>query len=167
MRRCDTSAATFEDHDMFQRIGELLVRYGELSNEELSTILAEQRRDYRPFGRIAADMFDISESAIWNAWSEQYAEYCPRIQLDDQLQEPAVLNELTSDEAWEFYLLPLRCQDGDLILVTSEDHLPKALQFLDRRLSKAVLVWLAGNPDQLYAALRKAYPVDKYERAVG
>lgn len=152
---------------MFQRIGELLVRYGELSSEELSTILAEQRRDYRPFGRIAADMFDISESAIWNAWSEQYAEYCPRIQLDEQFQEPAVLDELTAEEAWEFHLLPLRCQDGDLILITSENHLPKALHFLDRRLDKAVLVWLADDPDQLRSALSKAYPLDHCQRAVG
>lgn len=143
---------------MFRRIGELLVHYGELSVEELNMILAEQRREYRPFGRIAAEMFQIHETAIWRAWAEQYSEYAPRVNLNEQFRDSAVLDELSSDEAWKYHLLPLRAHDGDLIMVTSKKHLPVALHFLDHHHDKAVIVWLTEDEDQLEAALAESYP---------
>ncbi len=143
---------------MFTKMGELLVRYGELSQEELEVILFEQRRKYRPFGRIAADMFGIHETAIWRAWSEQYAKYCPRVELDHQHQDLSVCSILSPDAAWQHRVLPLRFQDGDLILVTSEERLPVALNYVDTHIKHSNIMWLTGNV-HLETALMETYPV--------
>lgn len=142
---------------MFTRIGELLVRYGELSSEELSMILAEQRRSYRPFGRIASEMFDVHETAIWRAWSEQYAQYCPTIDLETEYRDPAVSDELNAEDAWEHRLLPLRKHDGELIMVTTIQKLALALHFIDKAFEHTVTVWLAEQ-NQLEATLEEVYP---------
>ena len=52
------------DPPMFKRIGELLVSYGELTTADLSMIHAEQKRYYRPFGTIAAEMFGVDAATI-------------------------------------------------------------------------------------------------------
>jgi len=121
-------------------------------------IVAEQRREYRPFGQIASDMFGVKEAMIWRVWAEQYAAFCPRIDLDGEKPDPDVFDELSAEEAQAFRVLPLRQQDGDLILVTCEDDLPAALYFLDRRMEKSVVVWLAENSEQLESGLRRTYP---------
>lgn len=148
---------------MFKRIGERLVRYGVLSDDELRMIVAEQRREYRPFGQIASEMFGVDEAMIWRAWAEQYATFCPRVNLDSEEPDPGVYAELNAEEAHAFRVLPLRQQDGDLILVTSEDDLPAALYFLDRRIDKSVVVWLAENRQQVVARIHRAYPEIQHE----
>lgn len=147
---------------MFKRIGELLVSYGELTTAELSMIRSEQKRYYRPFGKIAAKMFGVSENALWQAWAEQYAAYCPRINLNEiePLTHLGLLNELTPAQAHQYQLLPLRYHDGDLILATTIEHLPTALRFLDERPESktTTLVWLTDQPAELEQALKYAYP---------
>ncbi len=150
---------------MFKRIGELLVHYGELSNEELAMILTEQRRVYRPFGRIASEMFSIHETAIWRAWSEQYLEYAPEVDLDQQHRDSAVENEITPEDAHKYHLLPLRCHDGDLIMVTSRQYLPIALHYVDTLHASAILVWIASDAEQLERTLDEVYPISTIKTA--
>lgn len=141
---------------MLQRMGELLVEHGELEQDQLDVILSEQQRDYRPFGKIARDRFNVHETAIWRAWAAQYANFCPRVDLEKEWSDPRVAELLSPEEAWKFRILPLREQDGDLVLVTTEGALATALRFADERLGEAALVWLA--PAQaLRAALIERY----------
>lgn len=128
---------------MFRRMGELLVAYGELDEATLREILDEQRRHYRPFGRIAAEKFTIDEWAIWRAWAQQYAACCPSIDLSGQLFDPAVASLVTPDEIWTFRVLPLRYHDGDAVLVTARPFLARALAFIDIRLNDPAVLWLA------------------------
>lgn len=142
---------------MFQRMGELLVNYGELSPGQLQSILAEQSRDYRPFGRIAADLCDVEEAVIWRAWADQYARWCPRISLDREFRDPELISQIAAEDARRLRLLPLREQDGDLILITSEPHLADALKFVDMNLDRPAVLWLA-EVDALDRAVARQYP---------
>lgn len=148
---------------MFKRIGELLVSYGELTTADLSLINAEQKRYYRPFGKIAAEMFNVSENALWQAWAEQYAAYCPRINISEQapLTHLGLRKEITAAQAHHYHLLPLCYHDGDLILVTAIEYLADALRFLDERGREktSALVWLTEQSHELERALEQAYPV--------
>ncbi|MFG0330050.1 MAG: hypothetical protein ACF8PN_09150 [Phycisphaerales bacterium] len=141
---------------MFTRMGELLVEYGELTNDELSAILAEQKTSYRAFGHIAAERFDVSEEAIWRAWAEQYAQFCPWVDLGRERIDPLALERLSAEDARSRLLLPLRWQDGDLVLVTARDRLAESLQFVDRELDEDALLWLAEAND-LAAAIDWVY----------
>lgn len=137
---------------MLQRMGELLVEHGELEQDQLDSILSEQQRDYRPFGKIARERFDVHETAIWRAWAAQYANFCARVDLDREWSDVRVADLLSPEECWTFRLLPLRMQDGDIVLVTTEGALATALRFADERLGEAAIVWLA-EPKQVHAAL--------------
>ncbi len=150
---------------MFKRIGELLVSYGELTTAELSMIHAEQERYYRPFGRIAAEMFGVSEAALWQAWAEQYGAYCPTIDLAQEppLTHLGLLQELSPCEARQYNLLPIRYHDGDLILTTTIEYLAEALRFLDTRADEKnpALVWLTNSNVELRNAINQVYPISK------
>lgn len=132
---------------MFHRMGELLVEYGELSREALESILREQARWYRAFGRIAAERFGVSEEAIRRAWAEQYARYCPRVDLRHERLDPAVQTALAPEDCLRQRLLPLRRQDGDLVLVTDRASLAAALQFVDEQIDEPTMIWLAAPRD--------------------
>lgn len=143
---------------MFRRMGEILVGYGEISPEQLDTILKEQKKRYRPFGKIAAELYKIHETAIWRAWAEQYSHYCPRVNLKYEQFDPEVYKSLTPEDAWKHRLLPLREHDGDLILLTSEHWLPYALHFVDNNIHLPVIVWLVDDPRLLETILCETYP---------
>jgi len=143
---------------MFQRMGELLIQCGELTREQLDDVLAEQEHRYRPFGTIASELYGIHETAIWRAWSYQYARHCPRVHLADQHPDPAVRDVITPEQAWEYRLLPLRDQDGDLILLTTERRLAAVLHFADHHLDCPVMVWLVNDFHLLEDTLKQIYP---------
>ena len=145
---------------MFRRMGELLVEYGELSAADLEAILVEQKTKYRPFGQIAAQRCGVPTGAVWRAWAEQYARYCPRVHVTKEKRDPAVAGSLMPMQAWVFRLLPLRRHDGDLVLVTSPSRLPMALQFADESLPReSVVIWLCHESTQaLEDCIKAAYP---------
>jgi MSHA biogenesis protein MshE len=143
---------------MFGRIGELLVEYGELSQGDLEDILQEQKRVYRPFGRIAASRFGVSDQAIWRAWAQQYACYCPRIDVRRESADPDLIDRLTRDQAVALSLLPLREQDGDLIMVTVEPMLDHVLRFVDESPDFSAVIWLTDDLAGLNAKIESMYP---------
>lgn len=143
---------------MFKRIGELLVECGELKPDDLARILAAQQHAYQPFGRIAAQLFGVRESAIWSAWAQQYARFCPRIDLAGERSSREVLVNLTPASAWNCRLLPLRWHDGDLVMVTCPPRLARALQFVDARIEVPTVIWLTHSAHALEDALLAAYP---------
>lgn len=143
---------------MFKRIGELLVECGELKPGDLARILAAQQHAYQPFGRIASRLFGVRESAIWSAWAQQYARFCPRVELASEPRCSEALVNLTPDRAWNHRLLPLRWHDGDLIMVTCPPRLARALQFVDERIEVPTVIWLTDSAHSLEDALLAAYP---------
>ncbi|MFW5653648.1 MAG: hypothetical protein ACOC0P_06340 [Planctomycetota bacterium] len=144
---------------MFRRMGELLVEAGELSADELRDIIEEQQRVYRPFGRIAASRFQVTEAAIWRAWAAQYACYCPRVDINREERDVTVQPFLSASEAMQRLMLPLRYHDGDLVVVTADAALSAALQYVDRQTSgaDAVVLWLADDAHALVEAIGRAY----------
>jgi len=143
---------------VFKRIGELLVECGELKTDDLARILAAQQHAYQPFGRIASQLFRVKESAIWSAWAQQYARFCPRIELAGEPNSREVLANLTPTSAWNHRLLPLRWHDGDLVMVTCPPRLARALQFVDARIEVPTVIWLTDSAHALEDALLAAYP---------
>jgi len=141
---------------MFRRMGELLVECGELDAPTLEGILKEQRRHYRPFGRIAAEMFGVDEWAIWRAWAEQYSACCPTIDLKGQEFDARISSLVAPEEIWKFRSLPLRMHDGDVVMVTAKPYLARALAFVDIRLNEPTVLWLT-SVEQLEQAIITRY----------
>lgn len=144
---------------MTLRLGELMVRRGLLTEEQVGRILEEQRGDSRPFGEIAERMFGLSPRAVEGAWVEQYASFAPRIdpRLEAHLDKDA-LAMVHRRQAWQFGLLPIRRDGEGLLVCTTEEHLARAVRFVYRALGVPSYFALSAA-DALGEALVRHYPI--------
>lgn len=72
--------------------------------------------------------------------------------------DPDALGLLSRRQAWQFTLLPLRTESGELCLCTTAENLPRALRFVYRRLEMPAY-FLTADPDAMADALQKHYPM--------
>lgn len=144
------------------KIGELLVRQGVLTTDQVAEILAEQRLSHLPFGELAERIFGVDGRVIEDAWVKQYADFAGVTDLRKVKIEAAALRLLNRRQAWQFKMLPLHTdEDGDVRIATDAQHLVRAVNFASRVIDDPVLFVLAENV-QLREFLMKHYPVPKH-----
>ena len=140
------------------RIGELLVRQGILTEAQVDRVLAEQSRRTEPFGSICERLFGVAPEVIEDAWVEQYTELTGALIPDFESCDPAVMSVLTRRQAWQFRMMPLRWEDGALVLATTREHLQRALRFATNSISVPVF-FLIADSEALANALEQHYPM--------
>lgn len=147
------------------RLGELLVRSGVLTPPERDHILALQRSSGRPFGALAEEVFGVHPSAVEKAWSAQYAQLAPWVDPTRERTDLDALALVTRRQAWQFGLLPMRFEEGDLVICTTPENAPRALRFATRFL-ECVCCLVLSTPDDLAAALSEHYPMTGADRSL-
>lgn len=130
---------------MTVRLGDLLVERGVLSEAQRAEILQRQKTDPRPFGALAERLFGIGPDVIEQAWAEQFAGLTSSVDPRAEAVDPGVLGLIERRQAWQFRVLPLRYEDGDLVMCTTREHLVRALKFTGWRLSKPCHFVLADS----------------------
>lgn len=124
-----------EGESMSIRLGEVLVRRGLLSEEQVATILTEQQRWHRPFGVLAEEMFGLGVGDVEQAWAEQYAAITQRIDVRQEEPDPRALAMVDRRQAWQFRVMPVRFDGEDLVVATTNEQLARALRFVSRVLA--------------------------------
>lgn len=147
------------------RIGELLVEAGVLSHDQVEQVLEAQRREARPFGDLAERMFGIEPEAVEQAWVDQYLSFDTEIDLETQRIDTEVLRLLNRRQAWQFRLLPLRRESGELLMTTTARRLVRAANFSWRRFNDPVML-LISRRGQLEQFLQEHYPWPAMEDVV-
>lgn len=145
------------------RIGQLLVEQKVITEEQCRVILAEQGRTHRPFGEIAEELFEINARAVEQAWAEQYAQLARWIDPTIEHVDPAVLTLINRRQAWQFGVLPIGYERGELLVCTTRDRLVRALNFTTRSVPERTFLVLA-TPESLGQALMRYYPMDGMSR---
>lgn len=140
------------------RIGELLVRQGILTESEVERVLLEQSRRTEPFGAICERLFGVSPDVIEDAWVEQYTELTGTLQPDFDRCDPAVMDVVTRRQAWQFRIMPVRWDDGALVMATTREHLQRALRFATNAIPFPVY-FLITESATLAEALEAHYPM--------
>ena len=140
------------------RIGELLVRQGAMTEEQVDQVLVEQAKSTLPFGAICEQLFGVSPEIVESCWVEQYTALTGSLIPDFNNCDPTVLNTVTSRQAWQFRVVPLRWEDGALVLATTSDHLQRALRFATQVMPVPVFFVLT-NTAELGDALSRHYPI--------
>ena len=143
---------------MHLRLGDLLVRQGVLTEEQRDAVLAEQRLVGRPFGALAERMFGVNPADVERAWAAQYAQMAEHVDPRSSEIDPYALRLVERRQAWQFRVLPLRFSGEDLVICTTETHLPRAMRFTGWRIGHPVRFVLAP-PLQLGEALVAHYPI--------
>ena len=147
------------------RIGELLVRQGVLSEKQVQEVLKEQARRTEPFGAICERIFGVLPEVVEEAWVEQYTELTGDLVPDFESVDPSVLDIVTRRQAWQFRFVPIRWDDGALVLATTRDHLQKALRFATNSIPFPVY-FLVADPEALARGLERHYPMGDLGRRV-
>ena len=139
------------------RIGELLVRQGVLTEQQVQQVLDEQKRIGRPFGDLAERMFNVSPDAVEKAWVDQYVTYSTEVDLEKQKFDVRTLKTINRRQAWQFRMLPIRRENDEMVAATCQDHLRRAVNFAWRHLDEPIYFLIAGRP-QLEEFLMEHYP---------
>lgn len=140
------------------RFGDLLVESGVLRPEQRDEILEEQRLVHRPFGELAERMFGIDPDTIEQAWAEQYETLAGVVDPRERPIAIEAANAVTARQAWQFKVLPLRFEHGELMLATPRQNLPRALRFAATQLADACFLVVA-EPEPMAEVLQELYPM--------
>lgn len=143
---------------MTLRLGELMVARGLLTRGQVDLILREQQKRRRPFGVLAEEMFGVDPKDVEGAWVEQYATMTPRIDPRSEPISPEALLTVSARQAWQFRVLPIRYDGDELVVCTTAAHLPRAVNFVYRRL-KTPSYFVLAEPEELGEALVLLYPM--------
>lgn len=140
------------------RIGALLVDQGVLTQAQVDAALAAQRETSEPFGSVCERLFGIAPDVIEGAWARQYARLVDAIDAKLDVVDPAAEALVNRRQAWQFRLAPLRFEDGQVVVATATDYLPRAVRFATAQISMPVFFVLV-SPDRLAAHLAARYPI--------
>ena len=143
---------------MYLRIGDVMVKQGILTEPDRDAILERQHETALPFGLLAEQMFGVTRDGVELAWAEQYAGVAESVDPRTERVEPAVLRTITTRQAWQFGLLPMRYEGTQLVIVTTEHNLPRALRFTGWRFSHPCYLVIA-EATALSEALDLHYPM--------
>ena len=144
------------------RIGELLVRQGILTEAQVESVLEIQTERTEPFGSICERLYGVAPEVVEDAWVEQYTELTGSLRPDFDTCDPAVLDLLTRRQAWQFRMVPIRWEDGAVVLATTKSHLQRALRFVTSSLAFPVY-FLITDATTLGEALDRYYPMGEVD----
>ena len=147
------------------RIGELLMRQGVLTESEVREVLREQARRTEPFGAICERLFGVRPEVVEDAWVEQYTELTGDLVPDFGAVDPSVRDIVTRRQAWQFRIVPVRWDDGALVLATTREHLQKALRFATNGIPFPVY-FVVADTEALTEGLERHYPMGGLGRRV-
>lgn len=140
------------------RLGQLLVESGILADWQVERVLQEQAVCGQPFGLICERLFHVDPEQVEHAWSRQYAGLTRQVDPRIEAVEPRAAASVTRRQAWQFRVMPLRFDGDELVMATTQQHLPRALRFANNVIGVPVYFVLA-SPAALGEALCQQYPM--------
>lgn len=143
------------------RLGEILVKQGLLDNQDVVQILDAQKAQGRPFGVLAERMFGLDPRAVEGAWVAQYAQIAGPVNPNLLIADEACLKLVNRRQAWQFYLAPIHRDGGELVVLTDEKHLARALRYAAATFKEPTFFRVVES-EKLQAFLRAHYPVPTF-----
>lgn len=143
------------------RLGEILVRQGVLTPEEVDHIVKVQANVGRPFGDLAERIYGVDPKSIELAWTRQYRLTVGTIDPETLAVDPACTRLINRRQAWQFFVAPVQRDGSDLMLLTDEQHLVKALNFAAATFAEPVS-FLIADAASLRQFLMQHYPVPDF-----
>lgn len=140
------------------RLGKLLIESGVLTEAQLQVILAEQQRTGEPLGVLAERLYNVDPAATESAWARQYSRLTRTIDPSCEVFDDRARDLITRRQAWQFRVLPIRFEPHELMLATTQRHLPRALRFATTVIGCPVFFVLA-EPEALGEALCTHFPL--------
>lgn len=143
------------------RLGEILVNQGLLSREEVKQVLDTQKVQGRPFGVLAERLFGLDPRAVESAWVAQYAQLAGHVEPESFDIDARCIQLVNRRQAWQFHLAPVTHEEGELVVLTDEKHLARALRFAAATFKEPVFFRIVET-QRLHEFLMQQYPVPEF-----
>lgn len=140
------------------RLGDVLVKRGVLTETQREQIVDEQKRSGRPFGVLAERLFGVTAGDIEDAWAEQYAALAGTVDPGAQRLDPYAHSLIERRQAWQFGVLPMRFEDDELVVCTTQENLARAMRFMGWRIGQPCRFEIA-SANALASILSSLYPM--------
>jgi len=148
------------------RIGELLVKQGAMTEQQVFEVVQAQKNCGLPFGVLAERMFDVTVESVEQAWIEQYAGFTGALDIADETVDRRVLGIINRRQAWQFEMLPLRFEpSGELLVAASKRRLARAVTFAARRIEPIVFFRVVES-EALRQFLQQYYPLPEVSEEI-
>ena len=138
------------------RLGQLLVESGVLTEPQVRRVLSKQEETGKPFGLLAEQLCGVDPERIEEAWALQYARLTRTVDPAVEVFDEQSASLVTRRQAWQFRILPLRVEGRELIVVTTQRHLRRALRFATNVIGVPIFFVMA-DPLALGRALCERY----------
>lgn len=142
-------------------IGRLLVEQAVLTKEQVTHILDVQKTSHRPFGDLAERLYGVDPRAVEDAWVQQYVSRTGAVNLDTLEFDSDVLSVVTTRQAWQFHLMPLKRDEDSIHVATTAGNLVRCVNFATRRFNEPAHFVIASDR-QIRQYLMRHYPVPQY-----
>ena len=138
-------------------LGQMLIEAGILTEDQVQRVLDEQKQNGEPFGLLSEQLYGVDPAAIEDAWAGQYARITRSIDPEVEVFEDRAKDLITRRQAWQFRVLPIRFDAGQLMIATTQAHLRRALRFAVGVIGVPVFFVMAES-EALGTALCRHYP---------
>jgi type IV pilus assembly protein PilB len=137
------------------RLGEVLIRNGWLTFDQLEEVLAIQKTTDRMVGDILLEKGYVKKKELYQALAIQYN--MPFADFEKLTIPPEMPGYITKEEAYKYKIMPLVQQRGVLLLAISKPQDYTAEEQLARRYPHYILKVALALPEEIEKALRKYY----------
>ena len=110
---------------------------------------------------LAERLFGLDPREVEGAWVQQYTQLSGTIDFDAVDVQPECLRLVNRRQAWQFHCAPIAREDGELVVLTDERHLAKALRFAAATFGEPTYLRICES-DQLHEFLMEHYPVPEF-----
>jgi type IV pilus assembly protein PilB len=136
------------------RIGELLVREGIVSSQQLEAALDRQRKEGGPLGQKLVSMGAITKDRLAEALSEHYGVAC--VDLRSTRVEPSLRDAIPFELAKQWRALPLFRTGDSLMVALADPDDVRAVDAIEAHVGNRIDVCFA-HEDDLSAAIDRFY----------
>jgi len=143
---------------MKQRLGEILIQAGAISESDLCRALEVQREVKGRLGRVLVDLEIVTESRVYEALAEQMG--LPLVDLDTMAIDPSVVKLIPQQFAEQQHILPVELEDGTLTVAMSDPTDVMAVDDVRARTGYRVRTVIATE-SSIIEHLEKYYHLDQ------
>lgn len=156
---------------MPDRLGEILIRQGLITPDQLAQAVEIQRRKGGLVGEVLVSLGHVDEATVLRGLAEQYGvSYVTRKQVAENLVPKSFLAVVPLDEAERHLVFPVwyNKSSGELVLIVSDPTDRKTVEAVRDRTKVPVITTILALPSTIRAAIDKHYRgvADAFDRAL-
>jgi type IV pilus assembly protein PilB len=160
----DQLVAVLDRHRRSTRLGDLLVKSGEISQEQLETALAEQRRSGQLLGAVLIRLNTISEERLRLALCRQL--HIRFFNLDSIIIDPTLRSLVNERFALKHRVVPLARVSNTLVAAFDDPTMTRVVDDLHRSTGLRIEV-ITSTADAITRALDRLYRTEIHARLDG